>query len=123
MPDGKPPSNPYRPPEAQLPSGTPEEEGPVMTEGMLAHRREIDRKKREWKREQEFLREESSEGWTRVWKTVAVVLVVIGLAYLYWRMQSAYQDRWPMGYVWLVMVVALGAGITWLLWFTSKSDL
>jgi len=95
----------------------------MVTEGMLAHRREIDRKKREWRREQEFLREEATEGWGRVWRIVAVVLVVIGLGYGYWQIQSVYQNRWPMTYVWLVMVVTLGAGITWILWFTTKSDM
>ena len=104
-------------------SGPPGGEGPLVTEGMLARQRDVDRKRREWRQEQETLQEEAREGWTRVWKTVGWVVLVVGLAYAYWRIQSVYQTRWPIGLVWGAMALCLAAGIGWMLWYINKSDL
>jgi hypothetical protein len=90
---------------------------------MQARRRDIERRRRDWRREQDSLQEAADEGWARVWKTVGVVLVVIGVAYGYWRIQSVYQNRWPMSLVWGGLAVSLGAGIAWMLWYINKSDM
>ena len=115
------------PPRRPVPGGPPPApapgEGPLVTEGMQARRRDIERRRRDWRREQETLQEEAREGWTRVWKTAGSILVVIGLAYGYWRVQSVYHDRWPIGLVWGVLAVCMGVGIGWLLWYVSKSDM
>jgi hypothetical protein len=94
-----------------------------VTEGMQARQRDIGRRRRDWRREQEMLQEEAHEGWTRVWKIVGVIVLVAGLAYVYWRIQSVYHDRWPISFVWAALALALAAGITWMLWYTSKSDI
>jgi hypothetical protein len=94
-----------------------------VTEGMQARRRDIERKRREWRREQDTLQEAAHEGWARVWKIVGVALLVIGLAYGYWRIQSVYQNRWPIGLVWGTLAVSLVAGIAGMLWYINKSDM
>lgn len=90
---------------------------------MAARRREIERKKREARREQEALSEAAREGWVRVWKIVGVLAVLGLLVWAYERTQLAYGDRWPMMTVWLVMITALLGGIFWMLWFIGKQDL
>ena len=102
---------------------SPQGEGPLVTEGMQARQRDIGRRRRDWRREQETLQEEAHEGWTRVWKIVGVIVLVAGAAYAYWRIQSVYHDRWPISYVWGALALALAAGIGWMLWYTSKSDI
>jgi hypothetical protein len=115
------------PPRRVVPGGPPAApapgQGPLVTEGMHAHRRDVERRRREWRREQEMLQEEAREGWGRVWKTVAWTLVAIGLAYGYWRIQSVYQNRWPIGFVWGALALCMGVGIGWILWYVSKSDM
>ncbi len=101
----------------------PQGEGPLVTEGMQARRRDIERRRRDWRREQETLQEESQEGWTRVWKIVGVIVLVAGAFYTYWRIQSVYHDRWPMSFVWGALALMLGAGIGWMLWYINKSDM
>jgi hypothetical protein len=90
---------------------------------MQARRRDIERRRRDWRREQETLREEAQEGWARVWKTVGWIVLVAGLAYGYWRIQAVYHDRWPISLVWGALALMMLAGIAWMLWYISKSDL
>jgi hypothetical protein len=90
---------------------------------MQAHRRDIERRRRDWRREQEMLRDEAEEGWARIWKAVAWIVVVAGAAYGYWRIQAVYQNRWPIGLIWGAMAFFLVAGIGWMLWFVNKSDM
>ncbi len=128
MAEWKPPSRsrpPRRPGTFPRGAGTipEEEEGPLVTEGMQARRRDIERKKREWRREQETLREEAQEGWVRVWKTVVVLFFLLGAGYVYWRIQSVYHNRWPIGYAWAALAIGLLGGITWMLWFFNKKDI
>jgi hypothetical protein len=98
-------------------------EASAQTDAMQARRREIERKKRDWRLEQEHLREDAQEGWVRVWKTVGWIVLVAGVIYLYWRLQLAYGNNWPTGVVWGAMAAALLAGIIWMLWYVNKSDL
>jgi hypothetical protein len=106
-------------PVAQSPQG----EGPLVTEGMQARQRDIGRRRRDWRREQEMLQEEAHEGWTRVWKVVAIIVLVAGALYVYWRIQSVYQDRWPISLVWGALALTLAIGISLMLWYTGKSDI
>ncbi len=112
-------------PAAGGPKGAPppQSEGPLVTEGMQARQRDIERRRRDWRREQETLLEEAQEGWTRVRKIVGVIVLVAGAAYAYWRIQSVYHDRWPISFVWGALALTLGVGIGWMLWYISKSDM
>jgi hypothetical protein len=101
----------------------PQGEGPLVTDGMQARRRDIERRRRDWRREQEMLQEEAQEGWSRVWKIVGVIVLVAGAVYAYWRIQDVYHDRWPISFVWGALALALSAGIGWMLWYINKSDI
>lgn len=96
---------------------------PLVTDGMHAHRREIERKKRDARREKEQLEEEAREGWGRVGRIVAF-LVLLGLAALvYSRVQLSYGDRWPLLHIWALMALSLFLGIFWMLWYLNKKDM
>ena len=95
----------------------------LMTEGMRARRREIERKKRRAALERMRMDEEISEGWRRLWKTTGFVLLVLALGYGYWRIQNIYGDRWPLMAVWLMMAAFILSGFGWVLWYMNKSDI
>ena len=95
----------------------------LMTEGMRARRREIERKKRRATLERMRMEEELSEGWRRVFKTSGFIILVLALGYGYWRVQQMYGDRWPLMAVWLMMAGAILSAFGWILWYMNKSDI
>ena len=94
----------------------------LVTEGMRARRREVERKKRRAALERMRLDAELSEGWRRIWKTTGLVVLVLSLLYGYWRVQQAYGDRWPLMLVWLMMAFFILTGFGWILWYMNKGD-
>jgi hypothetical protein len=95
----------------------------LMTEGMKARRREIERKKRRAALERMRMEEELSEGWRRVFKTSGFIILALALGYGYWRVQQMYGDRWPLMVVWLMMAAAILTAFGWILWYMNKADL
>jgi hypothetical protein len=94
----------------------------LVTEGMKARRRDIEKKRRVMASLRQVEEEETSERWRRVraWIFRLVgVLVALG-AYL--KIQSLYGDRWPMLAVWIFLAVVLGVAVSWLLWYLDYSD-
>ena len=95
----------------------------LLTEGMKARRREIERKKRRAALERMRMESELSEGWRRIFKTTGVLILVLALVYGYWRVQQAYGNRWPLMAVWLMMAFFILTGFAWILWYMNKSDI
>jgi hypothetical protein len=95
----------------------------MMTDGMKARRREIERKKRRAALERMRMEEELSEGWRRVFKTSGFIILVLALGYGYWRVQQMYGDRWPLMAVWLMMAGVILTAFGWILWYMNKSDI
>lgn len=95
---------------------------PLVTEGMKARRRHIEKKRRVVELLRQVEEEETDERWRRgrAWILRFVgVLVAVGV---YLKMQSLYGDRWPMLAVWIFLAVLLGVSLTWLIWFLDYSD-
>src|SRR5271169_4667365 len=95
---------------------------PLVTEGMKARRRDIEKKRRVVASLRQVEEEESSERWRRartwIFRSVGI-LVALGV---YLKIQSMYSDRWPMLAVWVFLTVMLGVAVTWLLWYLDHSD-
>jgi hypothetical protein len=89
---------------------------------MLARRREIERKKRLAKIQEQRQVAEFKEGWGRILKTVLVIVFFGGAAYAYWRVQSVYGNEWPMMAVWIFLGSFLFGGIFLLLWYMSRTE-
>jgi len=86
------------------------------------HRREVERRRREWRREQEELAAEAREGWGRVGKSVAVLLVLLGVGFAYWKVQLNWGNRWPLMDVWLWGAVGVMAVIWWALRSVGRNN-
>jgi hypothetical protein len=95
----------------------------LMTEGMRARRREIERKKRRAAIERMQMEAELTEGWRRVWKTVGLILLAAALGYGYFRVQGMYGNQWPLMAVWCAVSIAMITGFAWILWYMNRSDI
>ncbi len=94
---------------------------PLVTEGMKARRRDLEKKRRVVASLRQVAEEEASERWQRgrAWIFWFVgVLVALGV---YAKIQSIYGDRWPMLAVWIFLTVMLGVAVTWLVWYLDYS--
>jgi hypothetical protein len=94
---------------------------PLVTEGMKARRRDLEKKRRVVASLRQVAEEEASERWQRgrAWIFWFVgVLVALGV---YAKIQSMYGDRWPMLAVWIFLTVMLGVAVTWLVWYLDYS--
>ena len=137
-PDSRAPSNPYvtgptkklDPTHATAPvrRAAPETTRPVarpdlVTDGMKAHRREIERRKRQAAIERLHSEQQSADALRVFWKGAAWVAVLAALLFGYWSLQHKYGNKWPMWDVWVLMAAALFAAFAWLLWYLNKKDL
>jgi hypothetical protein len=137
-PDSRSPSNPFvtgptkklDPTHATAPvrRGVPETTRPVarpdlVTEGMKAHRREIERRKRAAAIEKLHNTQQSEDALRVFWKGAAWVALFVAIGFAYWSLQNKYGNKWPMWDVWIFLAVALFASIGGLFWYLNKKDL
>jgi hypothetical protein len=97
-------------------------EGPLVTEGMKARRREMDRRRRENALEQLQQEEDAMESWTHVRRFALALFFVLVVATAYWRIQDQYGNRWPLGFVWAAMSLALLGTLGWMVWYMNKAE-
>jgi hypothetical protein len=95
---------------------------PLVTEGMKARRRDIERKRRVVASLRQVEEEEASERWRRVRTWIFRLVGVLVALGVYLKIQSMYHDRWPMMAVWIFLAVSLGVAVSWLLWYLDYSD-
>jgi hypothetical protein len=96
--------------------------GPLVTEGMKARQRHIEKKRRVVALLRQVEEEETDERWRRgrAWIFRGVgILFALGV---YAKIQSMYGNRWPMLAVWIFLAVLLGVAVTWLFWYLDYSD-
>ena len=113
---------------APLRRGAPETTRPVtrpelVTDGMKAHRREIERRKRQAAIEKMNVEMQAADARKQIWRWTAWVVLVLVVGFGYRRLQDAYGNEWPIWNVWLLLAVILFGGIAWLIWYLNKSDL
>jgi hypothetical protein len=95
---------------------------PLVTEGMKAHQRDIEKKRRVVSMLRAVEEEEATERWGRgrawIFRFVGV-LIALGV---YAKIQSLYGDRWPLLAVWIFLGTLLGVAVSWMLWYVDYSD-
>jgi hypothetical protein len=95
---------------------------PLVTEGMKARRRHIEKKRRVQALLDQVEEEATDERWRRgrawIFRFVGI-LVALGV---YAKIQSMYGDRWPMLAVWIFLTVLLGVAVSWLFWYLDYAD-
>jgi hypothetical protein len=109
----KPSSPAPKPPQAAVAAA-------LETDGMKAHRREIERRRRQASAERLVVEEEATEGWTRVRRTILIIAALLFAWLVYYKLQLEYHDRWPLWTVWLFMGLALTLSLGWLTWYMNK---
>lgn len=95
---------------------------PLVTEGMKARQRELDKKRRAIAMLRQVEDEETEDRWRRyrVWIYRAVaVLVAVGI---YLKIQSMYGNKWPLLAVWIFLGTLLLTALFWLFWYLDYSD-
>ena len=94
---------------------------PLVTEGMKAHQRDIEKKRRVVAMLRAVEEEEAAERWGRgrtwIFRFVGI-LVALGV---YAKIQATYGDKWPLLAVWIFLGVLLGVAVSWMLWYVDYS--
>jgi len=137
-PERRPPANPYvtgptRRVETTQPVTAPVRRGAEttrptsrlehLTDGMKAHRREIERRKRQKALERLQMEEKSADARRTIFKVTGWVVFLLLVAFGYQGLQTTYGNQWPLWYVWLLLGAGLFGAIGWILWYFNKSDL
>jgi di/tricarboxylate transporter len=89
---------------------------------MKARRREMERRKREKALEHLKQEEDAMESWTRVRRFALALFCVLVVLAVYWQIQNQYGNKWPLGYVWVAMSIALLGGLGWMVWYINKTE-
>lgn len=95
---------------------------PLVTEGMKARQRDLQKKRRVVATLRQVEEEEAAERWRRVRAWIFRLVGVLIALGVYLKIQSMYENRWPMLAVWIFLAVVLGVAVSWLLWYLDYSD-
>jgi hypothetical protein len=108
--------------------GAPETTRPVtrpdlVTDGMKAHRREIERRKRQASIEKMHQELQSADTRRSIWRWTFWVVLVLVAGFGYQRLQSSYGNQWPIWNVWILLAIGLFGSIAWLIWYMNRTDM
>ena len=104
----------YRPP-----TGVNE---PLVTEGMKARQRELDKKRRAIAMLRQVENEEAEDRWRHYRRWIYGFVAVLAVAGAYWKMQDTYHDKWPLLAVWIFLGGVILTALFWLFWYVDYSD-
>lgn len=94
----------------------------LVTDGMLARRREMAKRKKKAEAEKLRLEAESGVRWSRNRKIGFWLLVAGLLGFGYWQLQSTYHNKWPLFAVWIVICIAVLAGFFVMIWYIDSGE-
>ena len=95
----------------------------LVTEGMKAHRREIERRRRQKALEKLQVEEKAADARRTIFRVTGWVVFLLVVGFGYNGLQTSYGDEWPLWYVWLLLGAALFGAIGWSLWYFNKADM
>jgi hypothetical protein len=95
----------------------------LVTEGMKAHRREIERRKRQRAIEKLQIDEQAADTRRKIWKWTAWVVVLLVAGFGYQGLQETYGDQWSIWNVWLLLGATLFGAIGWILWYFNRPEM
>lgn len=95
---------------------------PLVTEGMKARQRQIEKKRRAVEMLRQVENEETEDRWRRyrhwIYRFVAL-LVALGV---YAKIQMTYGNRWPIWTVWIFLGTVILTALFWMVWYLDYSD-
>ncbi len=96
---------------------------PAMeTEGMRAHRRDIERRKRAAALEKMHRDEELAESRRRIRRAVFWGALLVVVVFSFWRLQVLHGNMWPLMDTWITIAIAFLAWVGWILWYFNRGD-
>ena len=95
----------------------------LVTEGMQAPRREIERRKRQRALEKLQVEEKARDERKTIYRVTAWVVFLLVAGFGYNGLQTSYGNEWPLWYVWMLLGAGLFGAIGWILWYFNKADL
>jgi hypothetical protein len=95
---------------------------PLVTEGMKAQRRDIERKKRAARAEKLRQEENGIVRSQQVKKYVTWAILIAIAITAYTLVQNKYGNKWPLGIVWGVMALALLGGLGGMIWYLNREE-
>ncbi len=94
----------------------------LVTEGMKARQRDLEKKKRVQELLQQVEEEEAALTWRRARGWIFRGVFVLLLLLAYWKLQTTYHDRWPLWSVWIFLGGSVLAALSWMFWYLDYSD-
>lgn len=104
----------YRPP-----TGVNE---PLVTEGMKARQRELEKKRRAAAMLRQVEEEETEDRWRRYRHWIYRFVAVLVAAGVYAKIQMTYGNKWPVWTVWIFLGTVILTALFWLIWYLDYSD-
>ena len=95
---------------------------PLVTEGMKARQREVEKKRRAVAMLRQVEAEEAEDRWRRYRRWIFVFVGFLVAAGVYWKIQNTYHNRWPLLAVWVLLGTLVLTALFWLVWYLDYSD-
>lgn len=95
---------------------------PLVTEGMKARQREIEKKRRVVAMLRQVEEEEAEDRWRHARGWIYRVVALLFALGVYLKIQMTYGNRWPIWTVWIFLGTLILTALFWLLWYVDYSD-
>ncbi|HQQ78079.1 MAG TPA: hypothetical protein PLB01_12060 [Thermoanaerobaculia bacterium] len=95
---------------------------PLVTEGMKARQRQLDKKRRAIAMLRQVEVEEAEDRWRHYRHWIYRLVAVLAALGVYAKIQMTYGDKWPVWTVWIFLGTVILTALFWLFWYIDYSD-
>ena len=95
---------------------------PLVTEGMKARQRQLDKKRRVVAMLRQVEVEETEDRWRYYRRWIYRLVAALFAAGVYAKIQMTYGDKWPVWTVWIFLGTVILTALSWLYWYIDYSD-
>jgi hypothetical protein len=95
---------------------------PLVTEGMKARQREIEKKRRAVAMLRQVEEEETEDRWRRYRRWIYRLVGVLVALGVYFKIQMTYGNRWPVWTVWIFLGTVILTALFWMIWYLDYGD-
>jgi hypothetical protein len=101
---------------------TAEVNEPLVTEGMKARQRQVDKKRRAIAMLRQVEVEETEDRWRYYRRWIYRLVAALFALGVYAKIQTTYGDKWPVWTVWIFLGTVILTALFWLYWYIDYSD-
>ncbi len=95
---------------------------PLVTEGMKARQREIEKKRRAVAMLRQVEEEEAEDRWRRYRRWIYRLVGLLVALGVYFKIQMTYGNRWPVWTVWIFLGTVILTALFWMIWYLDYGD-